>query len=379
MRKKGIWVVVISLMVVGLVLGVFGCARETAPPTSTPSPTASPTPTPTIQPVTLKLATVVPPPESSMHGELVKAWQDMVTERTGGKVTFTTYHNCALGKPAEHLTLVEKRTVDIVFTSGLYTPTETALQDYEYVFPFGPTDPHIIGQAKRQMFEEFPILKEELAKHNIAIIAQVPTCTFSFTSREPIKTLADFEGKKCAVIGRWFGQWVGAVGAVPVTLPGQERYTALQTGVIDTSFNPIDWQYQFKDIEVAPYVLDPGIFISNTMSFWINQDTLNSLPKEVQDILFQAGKDVEKLAADEVQPKWQKKVWEEWERNSNYQYYKLSEEEKAKWVANCPDTPAVWAAEMEQQGYPGWDIVKRYQELCAERGFTWLREWGVKQ
>jgi len=367
----------ISLMVAGLVLGVFGCAGETTPTTSTPTAT---TPTqPTLQPVTLKVATVVAPPESSMHGELVQAWEDMITERTGGAVTFTNYLNCALGKPAEHLTLVEQRTVDVVFTSGLYTPTVTALQDYEYVFPFGPTDPHIIGQAKRQLLEEIPALRAELAAHNIEIIAQVPTCTFSFTSREPITNLADFAGKKCAVIGRWFGEWVGTIGAVPVTLPGQERYTALQTGVIDTSFNPIDWQYMFKDIEVAPYVLDPGIFISNTMSFWMNKDTLNSLPQEVQDIIIQAGKDVETLAADEVQPHWMTKVWEEWEKNPSYQYYKLSDEEKAEWAANCPDTPAVWAAEMEQQGHPeAWDIVQRYQEICAEKGFTWIREWGVK-
>ena len=375
MKKKGIWVIVSVLVVFGLLLGGFGCAA----PTPVPTPTPTPTPTPALKAVTLKVASVVPPPESSMHGELLKAWEDMVTDRTNGKITFKNYWACALGKPAEHLTLVEKGTVDLVFTSALYTPGKLPLQDYEYAFPFGPTDPHVIGPAKRQIFEEFSILRDNLAKQNAAKICLVPTCTFSFTSREPITKLDEFEGKKCAVIGRWFGQWVGAIGAVPVTLPGQERYTALQTGVIETSFNPIDWQYQFKDIEVAPYVLDPEIFISNTIAIWINLDTLHSLPEDIQNLLFEAGKDVEKLAADEVQPKWMKKVWEEWEKDPDFQYYKLSAEEKAEWAAKCPDTPAVWAAEMEEKGYPGWEIVKRYQELCAERGFKWMREWGVKQ
>ena len=375
MKKKGIWVIVSVLVVLGLLLGGFGCAA----PTPVPTPTPTPTPTPELKPTVLKMSAPFPPPEISLASYYIKVWEDMITERTNGKITFDNYWGQTLGKPAEHLTLVEKRTVDLVFGYGWYTPTKLPLQNFDYVFPFGPIDPKISTPAMRQIYEEFPDFEKNLAKYNCTRVFQGPGTTFTFLSREPIKTLDDFEGLKCACIGRYFGKWIGAIGAVAIAAPGQERYTMLQTGVCDVSFNPIDIEYCFKDIEVGPYCLDPELLICNWVGFWINLDTLHSFPQDIQELMFETGKEVEILAAEEIQPEWTEKVWREWEQDPDFHYSKLSEEDKAEWAACCPDVPAEWAAEVTELGYPGWEIVNRYQELCAERGFKWIREWGVKK
>ncbi|MFC2001823.1 hypothetical protein ACFLUZ_04890 [Chloroflexota bacterium] len=60
-------------------------------------------------------------------------------------------------------------------------------------------------------------------------------------------------------------------------------------------------------------------------------------------------------------------------------FYKLSEEDRDKWIAACPDTPAELAEDLESKGFPGYQMVKRYQELLKGMGVRISREWGVKK
>ena len=59
--------------------------------------------------------------------------------------------------------------------------------------------------------------------------------------------------------------------------------------------------------------------------------------------------------------------------------YRLPEAERGKWANMVPDTPALWAEEVSRQGYPGWEIVNRYQEITTQLGYKWPRKWGVKK
>ena len=329
--------------------------------------------------VTFRVSSVYPPPETALASRYLVIWEEMVTEKTGGAIKFKNYWGTVLGTPPEHLTLVQTKAVDMVVSYGWYTPTKLPLQDFDYVFPFGPTDPYIITKACRQIYEEFPQFKENLAKYNCTRVFQAPGTTFVFLSKKPLATLDDFTGLKCAVIGRYFGRWIGAIGAVPVTAPGHERYTMLQTGVVDASFNPIDLAYTFKDIEQGPFCLDPHLLVTNWVSCWINLDSLKKLSPEHQKIVFDSGKALEVKAGKEVNPAWAEKVFKEWHENKTFTYAKLSDADRREWASRCEDIPAEWAAEVTEMGFPGWEIVKRYQEITAELGHNWLRPWGVKK
>lgn len=41
--------------------------------------------------------------------------------------------------------------------------------------------------------------------------------------------------------------------------------------------------------------------------------------------------------------------------------------------------PPSLGEEVTKQGYPGWKIIDRYQELTAQMGYKWPRKWGTKQ
>jgi TRAP-type C4-dicarboxylate transport system substrate-binding protein len=334
---------------------------------------------PKMRSVVLRVATPYPPPESSLATTHLVAWEKMVTQQTGGAVTFKNYYGGALGKSAEHLSLVKTGAVDLVVSYGWYTPKDLPLEDYDYAFPFGPTDPLILTKAMRQIYEEFPQFRKDMERNNIIKMFQSPGITEVFLTKEKVTSLDQLRGKRCKVIGRYFGKWLTPLGMGPVAAPGAEVYTMMQTGVIDMAMDTADLLYAFKIIEQAPHVLHPNLLTTNWIGTWMNLNKFRSLPPEVQTILLESGKKLEIMAAKDINPVWEKKIFRDWKKTPNYTFVKMSEADRKKWAQACPDTPAEWAAEVTAMGYPGWEIVKRYQEITAGMGHKWIRQWGVKK
>lgn len=328
--------------------------------------------------VTFRVSTPYPPPEQSLATKHLVTWQQMVTERTNGAVKFTNFFGGSLGKASEHLDLVSTGTADIVVTYGWYTPSKLPLEDFDYIFPFGPTDPYILTRAMRQINFEFPQFAKDFDKHNIVKIFQSPGIKEVFLSKEPIKKYEDFQGKKCKVIGRYFGRWIEALNAVPVAAPGTEVYTMLQTGVIDTALDTADLQYAYNNIEQAPHVLDPGLLTTNWIGCWINKDSLAKLNKDQQNILLRSGEELEIKASLEINPIWEANIFDTWEKLDTYTFSVMSDADRKKWAEACPNTPAEWADEVTKLGYPGWDILNRYVEITTQYGHQWLRDYTKK-
>ncbi len=109
----------------------------------------------------LRFGGVLPPPEVSMVSEMAKTWQEEVTKRTKGAITFESFWGAALGAAAEHVELIGKGTIQAGNTQLWYTPGKFPLADFEYVFPFAPTDYELVSRAMIKIRSEFPQLTEE--------------------------------------------------------------------------------------------------------------------------------------------------------------------------------------------------------------------------
>ena len=73
------------------------------------------------KPVKLKVGNVFPPPKTSLMSDILKNWEDEVTKRTNGLITFQTFWGCALGSPPEHYELAKMGTcqVPIFWDTGI--------------------------------------------------------------------------------------------------------------------------------------------------------------------------------------------------------------------------------------------------------------------
>ena len=330
-----------------------------------------------LKPTVLRFASAWPPPENSMISSTHKMWMDEVTRLSAGKITWRQYWGGAMGKPAEHLSLVEKGLADVVGTNAHYTPGKLPLGQFEYIFPLGPGDPVVVAKAKRQIMEEFPEFAADLAKYNAVMIMVAPGAMYQILSKTPVNKLDDLKGKKIALIGRYFGRWFEPLGAVPVVAPAQERYTMLQTGVVDMDLMAIDLQYAFKLAEQCKHFAGVEALLGTFGDLWINKKTFEQFPPEVQEMMLKAGKEIELKAAETIVAEWTAKIMKSW-NDGGMSFYNLTEKERADWAAVVEDIPAEWAKEVEEQGYPGWKIVERFQELCEQHGYKWPRKWGVK-
>lgn len=101
-----------------------------------------------------------------------------------------------------------------------------------------------------------------------------------------INSIADLKGLKMRIPGLG-GEVLARAGGVPVSLPGAEVYTALQTGVIDAT----EWVGPYNDLALslhtaARYYYYPGWHEPGpTLEAFVNKDAWDSLPADLQEMI----------------------------------------------------------------------------------------------
>lgn len=101
-----------------------------------------------------------------------------------------------------------------------------------------------------------------------------------------INSAADFNGLKMRIPGL-AADVLQRLGGVPVNLPGDNLYTALQTGVIDAT----EWTAPYNDLafgfhDIARYYYYPGWHEPGAvMEFLFNKHEFDALPADLQAIL----------------------------------------------------------------------------------------------
>jgi TRAP-type mannitol/chloroaromatic compound transport system substrate-binding protein len=106
-----------------------------------------------------------------------------------------------------------------------------------------------------------------------------------------IKSIADLKGLKMRIPGLG-GEVLKRAGGTPVSLPGDEIYTSLQSGAIDAT----EWVGPYNDLafglyKIAKFYYYPGWHEpGTTLEAIINKKAFEALPKDLQSIVTSACK-----------------------------------------------------------------------------------------
>ena len=165
--------------------------------------------------------------------------------------------------------------------------------------PFGLTADEINAWTNRAGGLE--LWREVYEPFNIYPIPAGNTGTqmFGWFNKE-INSLDDIKGLKMRIPGIG-GEVLKRAGGIPVTLPGGELFTALQTGVIDAT----EWVGPYNDLtfgfqKVAKYYYYPGWHEPGSMlELLINKDEWDALPNHLKVIIDTAAKAVNQDLLDE--------------------------------------------------------------------------------
>ena len=300
-----------------------------------------------------------------------------VTKRAADKyeIEWIKAYGGSVMKLGEELTGIESGLVDIGATIYVFEPARLMLHGFTYRLPFSCGDPLVVSKVMKQLYKEFPVFVTEFEKFNQKLLGVAVTDPYTLFSTKPVKSLSDVKGMKIGAAGANL-TWVQDSGAVPVQTNLNECYQSLQTNVYAGTIMPMGASVNAQKLpEVAPYIIDANFNCVIHNSIAINLDKWKSLKPDLQNILVEVGKEYEDVQAKDVADGYAKDV--EKVKAAGIDVYTLPREEQVKWAASLPDVPSVMVKELNERGYPGNAIAKRYLELLAENGWPKIREWKI--
>jgi TRAP-type C4-dicarboxylate transport system substrate-binding protein len=345
--KKIVFVLVISIVLIGVVISACAAPAPAPKPSPTPAPAPAPVPVKTID---LKFSYHMPAPSSP--GQAFAAWSKKVEESSKGQVKITHYAAQTLAKQNENYDAV---------TSGLADISLIATGAFAGRFPLSELMqlPMLFPNAKVAA----PVCNEVLEKYaysrefkDVKVLWVFPMPPHGIVNRQPIEKMEDMKGQKIRVEGKYENMMVEGLGGSGVYLSPMDLYSSLERGVIDGVIFQWDGVLQYGLEKVTKYRAECFI-LTRGMPIVINKDKWNSLPPDVQKMFednsgvkysAQAG-----VAADALNITRRQQLVDYDKQIGNPGIYTLPEAELARWKAVGKTVQDKWAAECEALGLPG--------------------------
>lgn len=231
------------------------------------------------------------------------AFAEKVKERSKGRLEIRIHPASSLYKPAEIVpALVDGRAEIGPIVASYLTDILLELGPLDLPFMTGGIEEH--RKASQQLR---PFYEEMLKKKGLRLLSIGAWPSQQLFSHQPIRTVADWKGKKVRVYGADSANISRLLGAAPVNIPFGEVYTALEKKTIDGAMTSATNAEPMKFFEVSKFL--NYWFLAGAATEWlvINQKAWDALPRDLQQVVLDAAKEVrleEKEWADAV-------AWEE--------------------------------------------------------------------
>lgn len=225
---------------------------------------------------------------------------DRVNERGAGKIRIETYPSAQLFGIRE--------------IGGALTAGAVELGGVVGTVTFPPVNKNYNVEGLPGMFESFEQLRgffndteigqgiwaDLLQRTQTHFVAYNPTGPYmAFTTVRPLTKPEDFQGLKARYLAgierpRW-----DALGANAISLPTEEIYTSLQSGMIDTlstvpsAIKAYSW-WELLKYGQKPYQFYADAFILSNQSWW------EGLPDDVKQIITEVGAEISKEATESI-------------------------------------------------------------------------------
>ena len=133
--------------------------------------------------------------EDTAKAHDLRIFMDLVTEKSGGKITFNEYWSAQLGVATANLDTIGQGIADVGTVCTLYTPTQLPLSQITYCVPFAPSDVAMAGELMDKISEAHPEFYEEYEKNGTVCLAWKGNEPYKLYSKDGFETLADLKGK----------------------------------------------------------------------------------------------------------------------------------------------------------------------------------------
>ncbi|MGB9661514.1 MAG: TRAP transporter substrate-binding protein DctP [Moorellaceae bacterium] len=353
------WVtVLVCLIVVTLLAGVAGCAKQQS---ATQQPSGS---APAEQPKTIELTFNDHDPAESMVGQIWTKWAKWVNENSGGKVKVNVVSGGALLKGNEAFRGVQ---TGVVAGAHYVVDREDGfLLNLVTTMPFlGLPDIKDSREIYKQLLQKFPQMQSEWRGVKVLAVAMMPGTHFHF-SKTAVKTPADIVGKKIAIAEGIKAETLVALKATPVEIDIADMYQSVERGMVDGVYNHMPVLNVFGVLPLLKYHLlfgEGGIDMTPMMAI-MNADTFNKLPQDVQQLLEQSAKVWEDTAYENTLKDIEQCM--KMAQEKNHTIVTLTPDEIAQWREAVKPVHEKWLKECEEKGLPGKEIYDTVLQLAKQ-------------
>jgi TRAP-type mannitol/chloroaromatic compound transport system substrate-binding protein len=214
-----------------------------------------------------------------------------VKELTGGRLEIKVFPPDALVPTAQMLDAVQAGMMDMMKQYEGYYIGKMPEVAFTSSLPCGFTD---TWQFETWFWQlgGVDLLREAYAKQGCYYIAPTIYGEEPIHSKVPIRSFADFKGKKGRFVGL-AGPAMQKIGASVTPLPTAEVYPALEKGVIDfADRGGLAANFDAGLHEVAKYIILPGFHQPTTATCYVaNMNAWQQLPKDIQAIVETAARE----------------------------------------------------------------------------------------
>ena len=214
----------------------------------------------------------------------------LITEMSGGRLEVKVYGAKELVPAFEVFDAVSRGTAEMGHGAAYYWKGKSEAAQFFAAVPFGLTAQEMNGwfyygggmKLWEEVYDQFGLVPAAAGNTGVQM--------GGWFNKE-INSLKDLQGLKMRIPGLG-GEVLKRAGGTPVSLPGGEIYTSLQSGTIDaTEFVGPYNDRAFGLYKVAKYYYYPGWHEpGTTLEAIINKKALHALPKDLQLVVLNACK-----------------------------------------------------------------------------------------
>ncbi len=236
------------------------------------------------QEVTLRLHTFLPPVSNPVKNFMVP-WAKKIEKDSKGRIKVQIYPSMQLGgKPTQLLQQVRDGVVDIVWTLPGFTPgVMPKLEIFELPFLHRNTCSTVLAL---QDYVDKNMKKDFEPYHMLGVHTHAGAL---FMTKEPIKTVEDFKGRKLRSYSRTNAWILEALGATPLQVSLPELVPMMNKGTVSGSILPYEIAPAVKMQDLANYFTtlappQPRLSVA-IFTLLMNKKKYESLPPDLKKVI----------------------------------------------------------------------------------------------
>lgn len=250
-------------------------------------------------PIKLKMVSFLPKGDNNMTAWMAYI-EDVNTKAKGElEIVFTGGPEAIPG--FKQFEALRNGVVDIIYGCESYYGRQVTGAAYTHLTRLDP--------IKERENGYYDFRAELFKKHNIHYLGRTEFGVwFQVFTNKPVERPQELKGQKIRVSAT-YEPFVKKLGAVPVTIPGSDIYTALERGTIDGYAWSALGNVQSGWCDVCKYILEPRIYQMNIEGL-VNLNTWEKLPAHLQkimtDCMIENERNSSKIMADIAEKELQK-------------------------------------------------------------------------